>query len=78
MAKVDELLEPTSRTSYFAELATGSRDPAMLDKLTRLGATVPASSRGEIDKADAAIRYRLGVIKDRVPQMERWLAANGG
>ena len=77
-AKVEELLEPTSRTSYFAELAQSSRAQAMLGKLAAFSATVPPSSRGEIEKALAAIRYRLDVIANRVPEMERWLAANGG
>ncbi|OHB31740.1 MAG: hypothetical protein A2790_02695 [Phenylobacterium sp. RIFCSPHIGHO2_01_FULL_69_31] len=77
-AKLEAFLEPTSRITYFAQLATGSRDPAMLDKLAKLKATVPASTRGEVEKAEAAVRYRLGVIRDRVPEMDRWLAANGG
>jgi len=77
-AKVDELLEPTSRTSYYAELATTSRDAGMLAKLGKLSANVPASSRGEIEKAVSSIRFRLDVIARRVPEMERWLAANGG
>ncbi|WP_231754728.1 M1 family metallopeptidase [Phenylobacterium sp. CCH9-H3] len=76
-AKLEAFLEPTSRITYFAQLATGSRDPAMLDKLAKLKATVPASTRGEVEKAEAAVRYRLGVIRDRVPEMDRWLAANG-
>lgn len=73
-AKVDELLEPTSRTSYYADLAQGSRDPAMLQKLEKLAATVPASARGEVKKAEGAVRYRVGVIARRVPEMDRWLA----
>ena len=77
-AKLEALLEPSSRVSYFAGLTTTSRDPAMLDKLAKFAATVPASSRGEVEKALASIRFRLGLIKDRVPEMERWLAADGG
>ena len=76
-AKVEGLLEPTQRSGFFPQLATTSRDPAMLDKLTRYIATIPASSKGEVDKALGSIRVRLGLIKDRVPEMERWLAANG-
>jgi len=76
-AKVNELLEPTSRTSYYADLAQGSRQPAMLQKLAKLAATVPASSRGEVEKAEAAVRYRVGVIEKRVPEMDRWLATSG-
>ncbi|MEW5685542.1 MAG: M1 family metallopeptidase [Pseudomonadota bacterium] len=76
-AKVDELLEPTSRTTFYAETADASRQPAMIEKLDRLSATVPASSRGEIDKAAAAIRYRTEVIRDRAPELERWLNTHG-
>jgi aminopeptidase N len=76
-AKLAEYVEPTSSTSYFTRLASGSRDPAMLAKLAKFSATVPASTRGEIEKATAAIRYRLDVIAQRVPEMDRWLAANG-
>lgn len=76
-ARVDALLEPTSRTSYYAELAQGARDPAMLAKLAKLAATVPASARGEVAKAEGAVRYRVAVIAKRVPEMDRWLAASG-
>ena len=75
-ARVEALLEPTSRTTYFAELAMASRSPAMLDRLARLAATVPPTARGEIDKSRSAIRFRLDLIRDRVPEMERWLAAS--
>jgi aminopeptidase N len=77
-AQLDHFLEPTSRTTYYAELAGASRDPAMLDKLSRFAGSVPASSRGDIEKAEAAIRYRAEVIAKRVPEMERWLAAAEG
>ncbi|MBL8770813.1 MAG: M1 family metallopeptidase [Phenylobacterium sp.] len=76
-ARVDELLEPTSRTSYYAELAQASREPAMLEKLGRFKATVPASARGEVEKAEGAIRYRLDVISRRLPETDGWLASNG-
>lgn len=76
-ARVDELLEPTSRTSYYADLAQGSRDPAMLQRLKQLAATVPPSTRGEVEKAEGAVRYRVAVIAKRVPEMDRWLASGG-
>ncbi|MBL8556040.1 MAG: M1 family metallopeptidase [Phenylobacterium sp.] len=76
-AQVDEFLEPASRTSYYAGLAAGSRDPAMLQKLAKLKATVPASARGEVEKAAGSIRYRLDVIAKRLPEADRWLAAGG-
>jgi len=76
-AKLEAFLEPTSRITYFANLATGSRDPAMLEKLAKLKATIPASTRGEVEKAEASVRFRLGVIQARVPEMDRWLKTNG-
>ncbi|MEO8113023.1 MAG: M1 family metallopeptidase [Phenylobacterium sp.] len=75
---VEALLEPTSRSSFFTELASGSRDPAMLEKLAAFARTIPASSRGEVTKAEAAVRYRTGVIAKRLPDVDRWLAAHPG
>lgn len=76
-ATVDAFLEPTSRTSFYAELAQTSRDPAMLAKLDRLKESAPASARGEVEKAQGAIRTRLDIIEKRLPETDRWLAANG-
>jgi len=77
-AQVDPLIEPTSRTSYFTSVADGSADPAMLTKLAAYAATVPASSRGEVDKAVAEIRFRQEVVGKRLPEADRWLAAHPG
>jgi len=75
-AKIEPLLESTSRTTYFSELASGSRDRAMLDKLAVLERSAPESTRGEIEKSAAAIRTRLSVIEQRLPEVDRWLAAH--
>ncbi|MFL5295698.1 MAG: M1 family metallopeptidase [Phenylobacterium sp.] len=77
-AQVDPLIEPTSRTSYFTGIASQSRDRAMLAKLQAFAATVPASSRGEVDKALASIRYVLAVAEKRLPEADRWIAAHPG
>lgn len=77
-AKIETFLEPTSRIVYFANLANASRDPAMLDKLETLKASVPASTRGELEKAQAVIRNRLAVIRGPLKDADRWLAANAG
>ncbi|MET0272701.1 MAG: M1 family metallopeptidase [Phenylobacterium sp.] len=76
--KVETLLEPTSRSQYFTRLATGSHEPAMVGKLEAFAKTIPASSRGEVDKALASIRFRLAVIDGRLPDVDRWLAGNPG
>jgi aminopeptidase N len=77
-AKVDGVLEPTSRTTFYTRLATGSTNPGMPASLARFAASVPTSARGEVDRAIATIRYRLEIIAKRAPEMDRWLAANDG
>jgi aminopeptidase N len=77
-AAVEALLEPTSRVTYFASIGGGSRDAAMPGKLRAFAATVPASTHGEIDKAIAAVQSRLNTIKNRLPDVDRWLVAHNG
>ncbi|HEV7385317.1 MAG TPA: hypothetical protein VGN89_10600, partial [Phenylobacterium sp.] len=77
-AEVDAMVEPTSRTTFFAHLGGASREAAMPAKLTAFATTVPASSRGEVSKALASISYRREVIAKRLPEVDRWLAAHPG
>jgi aminopeptidase N len=77
-AQVEAMIEPTSRTSFFARLATGSTDPAILPSLKAFAATVPASARGEITKAIATILYQEVIVTQRLPEVDRWLAAHPG
>ena len=77
-AQVEAMVEPTSRTTYFTSIASGARDPAMAARLTAFAATVPASARGEVDKALAAIRYRHDVVTQRLPAADSWIAAHPG
>jgi len=77
-AAVEAMIEPTSRTSFFARLASGAHSAAVLPKLDAFAATVPASTKGEITKAKSAIGYRLEVIAQRLPEVDRWLAAHPG
>ncbi|HKR90339.1 MAG TPA: M1 family metallopeptidase [Phenylobacterium sp.] len=76
-AQVEALLEPTSRTIFFTNLARGSRDPAMAKKLEAFAKTIPASSAGEVRKAADEIRHRQAFAK-RLSEVDRWLAANPG
>jgi aminopeptidase N len=77
-AEVEAMVEPTSRTSFFARLATGSANPAILPSLKAFGTTVPASARGEITKAIATILYQGVIVSQRLPEVDRWLAAHPG
>jgi aminopeptidase N len=77
-AAVEIMIEPTSRTSFFAGLAGGAQSDAILPQLRAFAATVPASTQGEITKAEANIAYRLEIVAKRLPEVDRWLAANPG
>ena len=76
--QVEAMLEPTSRTRFFSDVASGSRDQAMAAKLTTFGSTVPPSARGEVVKALASIGYRLDVVTKRLSDVDRWLTAHAG
>jgi aminopeptidase N len=75
--QVEAFLEQPSRVVYFTELARGSRDAAMLKKLDAFARTIPASSLGEVRKAQAEIRHRRAFAK-RLVETDRWLTAHPG
>jgi aminopeptidase N len=77
-AEVDRMLEPTSRTTYFTTVASGSADPEMPGKLEAFAKTAPASAHGEVEKALSAIQVRREVVQKRLPEADRWLAAHAG
>jgi aminopeptidase N len=72
--EVEALLEPTSRTIFFTGLARFSDAPSMLGKLDAFAATIPASSRGEVVKAQSEVRRRRLFIEQRLPEIDHWLA----
>jgi aminopeptidase N len=77
MAKVNERVDPTSRSRYFPRLAANSADPAMAGKLNAYaGANLAAGSRRDADTAIAGINYRIKVRAERLPAIEAWLAKN--
>jgi aminopeptidase N len=74
--QVEALLEPTSRTIFFASLAAGSRDTAIVPRLQAYAATVPPGSRAEVTKAVGAVQRRRLFIDQRLPEVASWLAAH--
>jgi aminopeptidase N len=74
---LETMLEPASRYSFFSEVAAGGRDVATAEKLAAYSETLPATARGDVTKAIAAIRYRAKVIATRLPDIDNWLAAHG-
>ena len=73
---VESTLEPTSRSSFIASLATGSRRRLTAERVEGFAAlALPASAQAEAAKAVSAIRFRAEVIERRLPEVDRWLAA---
>jgi aminopeptidase N len=76
-AKINERVDASSRSRYFARLAMGSADPATIDKLNRYAqASLAAGSRGDVEAAIAAIQDRIKTNAARLPEIDAWLKAN--
>jgi aminopeptidase N len=77
LAQINERVDASSRSRYLARLATGSSDPAMVDKLGAYAqANLAPSSRGDVEAAVAAIKDRIQVNAARLPEIDAWLAKN--
>ena len=77
LAKINERVDASSRSRYVARLASGSSDPAMVNKLGAYAeANLAPSSRGDVEAAIAAIKDRIQVNTARLPEIDAWLAKN--
>jgi aminopeptidase N len=77
--RVSVLLEPDYRPAYVPGLVMGASDPAVAGRLAAFAdAHIPASARREERKALANIRLLAAVRQDRLPEVDRWLAAGAG
>lgn len=73
--QVEKKIDATSRSRYFPGLGGRSADPAMIDKLnTYADQYLAADARGDVKTAIASIQYRIKVRKERLPQIDAWLA----
>jgi aminopeptidase N len=78
LAALNERLDATSRSRYYAGLAGRSGDPAMLGKLSAYAAAnVEEKSRRETDTAAANIADRIRVRDIVLPAIDAWLAQRG-
>ena len=73
---IDAMVEPTSRTTFYAGLVSGARNPVILPQLQAFASTVPPSTQGEINKAVSGINYRLEVTTKRLPEIDAWLTTH--
>jgi aminopeptidase N len=79
MAALNERLDATSRSRYYAGLAGRSADPAMLGKLKAYAiANVEERSRRDTDTAAANIADRIRVRGLVLPAVQGWLARDAG
>jgi len=78
-ARVEPLVDASSRSRYFAALGTGSSDPAMIEKLGRYADQhMTPQSRAPADRAIASVRDRIRVRQQQRPEISRWLEARRG
>jgi aminopeptidase N len=77
--KINQRVDASSRSRYFARLAGGSSNPAMIAKLKGYAqANLAVSSRGDVYSAIAAIEDRIKTNAARLPEIDAWLKQNGG
>jgi aminopeptidase N len=73
---LDARLGPIERHGFYPSLAVASNNP---DRLTDVRAfidrTVPANARQSAERAYSELSFRLKVKADRLPEIDRWLAA---
>jgi aminopeptidase N len=79
VGKINERVDASSRSRYFARLGHSSANPAMIDKLKGYAqANLAPTSRGDVDAAIAAIQDRIRTNAARLPEIDAWLKQNGG
>ena len=77
--QVDKLVDSTSRSQYYPSLGRSSNDPAMIGKIEAYAdAHIAKGSRRAAETVIANIDYRMMVRKDRLPEIDTWLAKNDG
>jgi len=73
-AAVEALVDSGGQPDFISGLAAASRDPAMIGKLERFGATLTADRRRPVDARIAALRQRLESEPRMAREIGEWLA----
>jgi len=77
--QVEKLVDGSSLSRYFPTLGASSYNPAMIDKINAYANQhLAAGSRRDAETAVATIKYRIMVRNERLPDVDAWLAKNGG
>lgn len=75
--KVNERVDATSRSRYIPRLASNSGEQSTIAKLNKYAeAHLAATSRRDAETAAAQIANRIKVRSERLPQIDKWLAAH--
>ena len=76
-AAVEARVDSSSLPRYVPQLASDSTDPIAIDKVKAYAEAhlAPGSRRGA-EEAEAAIANRIAVRRDRLPEIDAWLAAH--
>jgi aminopeptidase N len=75
--EVDELVDATSRSRYFPQLANQSSESATITALQAYSRNFLApEARGDVEAAIAAIRFRIAARQRSLPEVDAWLAAH--
>lgn len=73
--RVEELVDDSGQTQYFANLALPSTDRAILAKLEQLRDASPADQRRPVERAIVQLDERLAAYSRMRGQIHAWLAA---
>ena len=75
LTQVNARVDTSSRSRYFPRLASGSSDPAMVQKVHAYAVNnLAKGARRDADTAMATITYRIKVRALRLPAIDAWLA----
>jgi len=75
--KVNGFVEPLSRPDFISGLALAANQADIVAKLQAYAEThVPATARPSVATSIARIQFRLNTIRDRMPDVDGWLAQN--
>jgi aminopeptidase N len=74
----NKILEPDARDRFPPQLASGSFDPAMIQKVKDYADKyISAGARGDAVKATGAINYYAKIRSTSLPEIDKWVAKNG-
>jgi aminopeptidase N len=74
--RVEALVDTGARSGYIASLAANSYDPAMIEKLEALRASLAPNERGSVERQLAALRARIDGLARLSSEIRDWLGAD--